>query len=185
MQTAHIMLDIGGDAGNQIPKRNVTAAEMAVLIAIHGESAVHDIEPTGEIDRSNREELERLHRIYGRAKNGSDQAIVDVLFPGAAARVFQTIDELGVPEEFFKPTARAAAVPAKAADPLDHDSDGKKGGSKKGAESTRARGKAKAKVDASEPASEPAPEIADDGVEDMVDSPLPAETEPAAENLFG
>lgn len=124
MQTANIMLDIGGDNGNQIKKRGVTAAEIAVLIAIHGEAAVHDIEPAGDVPTvnlgegdvrwTNRVELQRLRARYGRAKNGEDQSHVDILFPGAAARVFETIDELNLPEEFFKPTARAG-LPKKAA----------------------------------------------------------------------
>jgi hypothetical protein len=128
MQTANIMLDLSGETGNQIPKRGVTAAEIAVLIAIHGESAVHDIEPLGDVPLhegnrwTNRYELDRLRRIYGRAKNGEDTAHVNVLFPGAAARVFETLDELRLPDEFYKPTARAKA------NPLDHDGDGKSGG---------------------------------------------------------
>lgn len=107
MQTANIMLDIGGDNGNQVPKKGVTAAEIAVLIAIHGEAAVHDIEPAGDIVRRNRDELSRLREKYGRAKDGEDHSHVDILFPGAAARVFETIEELNLPEAFFKPTARA------------------------------------------------------------------------------
>lgn len=107
MQTANIILDIGGDNGNQIPKSGVTAAEIAVLIAIHGEAAVHDIEPTATIPRSNRDERARLYEQYGHAKDGEDRSIVGTLFPGAAARVFEKIDELGLPAAFFKPTARA------------------------------------------------------------------------------
>lgn len=178
MQTANIMLDIGGDNGNQVPKYGVTAAEIAVLIAIHGEAAVHDIEPIGTVERSNRDELTRLREVYGRAKDGEDHSHVDILFPGAAARVFENIDELNLPPEFFKPTARASA-PA-AADPLDHDGDGKKGGSKKGDESTRSRGKAKkADAPASDetiaaegipPGDDPEADDKSDGVEDMPDN---------------
>jgi hypothetical protein len=132
MQTANIMLDLDGDTGNQIPKYGVTAAEIATLIAIHGESAVHDIEFAGDVALNddgapwtNRSELARLHRIYGRAKDGEDKSIVGLLFPGQAARVFETIDELGLPDHFFKPVTRATI------DPLDHDGDGRKGGAKK------------------------------------------------------
>jgi len=168
MQTANIILDIGGDAGNQIPKSGITAAEIAVLIAIHGEAAVHDIEPAGSIDRSNRDELSRLHQVYGHAKDGEDRSIVGTLFPGAAARVFATLDELNLPDEFFKATERAAPAPVvettvaedatfdigveQKPDPLDHDGDGKKGGSKKGAASTRAKGAARKRSTARKPA---------------------------------
>lgn len=189
MQTANIMLDLGGDTGNQIPKLGVTPAEIAVLIAIHGESAVHDIEPAGDVPVNadgvrwtNRVELDRLRRVYGRAKNGEDTSHVDILFPGAAARVFETLDELNIPAEFYKPTARATAPVVEAAadedvgeavdetadvtppptkpDPLDHDGNGKKGGSK-------ARKAKKAEPD-------------EDGIADMPDNPKPD----AGEALF-
>lgn len=124
MQIATIMLALGGDMGNTIPKYEVTAAEIAVLNAIHGGSAVHDIEPTGDIVRSNSTELSRIRAIYGGAKDSEDNRIVDILFPGAAARVFSEISELEIDESFFKPLSRAKATRA-----LDHDNNGTAGGS--------------------------------------------------------
>lgn len=112
MQTASILVALGGDLGNTVPKHDVTASEIAVLRAIHGNDAVLDIEPTGDIKRSNLEELSRLRATYGNAKDTENKAIVDVLFPGAAARMFATIDELDLDDTFFKPTARATAAPA-------------------------------------------------------------------------
>lgn len=177
MQTANILVDLGGDTGNQVPKLGVTAAEIAVLIAIHGEAAVHDIEPAGDVEAinvgegdvkwTNRVELNRLHRRYGKAKDGENNSIVSNLFPGTAARVFETIDELGLPEVFFKPVARAKMEdPAPVAvDPLDHDGNGKKGGAKKPAKKAKAA-----------PAPEPEPEVVEeadegsDGIEDMPDA---------------
>ncbi len=113
MQTAKVMVNIGGDRGHQVPKE-VTAAEIPVLMAIHGDEAISDIEPTADIERGNREELERLYATYGGATDGEGQAIVKSVYPGAGARVFQSLDELGLPEVFFKPTARAKAAPAAA-----------------------------------------------------------------------
>jgi hypothetical protein len=110
MQTAHVMVNIGGDSGNQVPK-DVTAAEIAVLIAIHGDEAVQDVSPTGEIDRTNRDELARLRSIYGRATDGESNRIIDQLFPGAGARVFETLEELGLPEKVYKALTRASATP--------------------------------------------------------------------------
>jgi hypothetical protein len=180
MQTANIMLSL--NAGNDVPKRGVSAAEIAVLIAIHGDDAVSDVEPTGSSDTididgnvvkwTNRVELDRLRRKYGRAKDGEDKAIVENLFPGAAARVFETLDELNLPDTFYKATSRhkpeaAPAEPeveavAPAPHPLDHDGDGKKGGSKR-------------KAKKAEPA--PVPEVAtvsdetvDEVIEDMPDN---------------
>jgi hypothetical protein len=119
MKLVNIMLAVGGGRDHSFPKEGVTAAEIAVLRAIHGEDAVFDIEPTdadapGEEGglRSNREERARLVRKYGGAKDGEGQVIVAQLFPGAAARVFEEIDELGLPEEFFKALTRAKAEPA-------------------------------------------------------------------------
>lgn len=126
MQTANLLLALGGDTGNTIQKYGVTPAETAVLRVIHGDDAVFDIEPTGTVDRTHRAELERLRFEYGiRQPDGSRRApAVDQLFPGAAARVFEKFNELELPEEQFKPTRRTKA------DPLDHDENGKKGGSK-------------------------------------------------------
>lgn len=125
MQTANIMLALGGDKGNCVPKYGVTAAEIAVLRAIHGDDAVFDVEPTGEDalaedgerKRTNREELTRLQHQYASGRLfGTDVRAVGALFPGAAARVFEDIDELSLSEEAFKAESRATSKskPAKA-----------------------------------------------------------------------
>jgi hypothetical protein len=110
MQTANVLVNIGGDSGNQVPKE-VTAAEIAVLLAIHGDEAVQDISPLDDVDRTNRDELARLRFIYGRATDGDGNRIIDRLFPGAGARVFETLDELGLPEKMYKALTRASATP--------------------------------------------------------------------------
>ena len=117
MKTANIMLGIGGGRDNTFPKYDVTAGEIAVLRAIHGEDAVFDVEPT-DTDalnenggpRTNRQELARLKAIYGAARDGSGARVVEGLYPGAAARVYEAFDELELPGEYFKATGRAAAV---------------------------------------------------------------------------
>lgn len=122
MQTANIMLALGGDQGTLVPKYGVTASEIAVLLAIHGNTSVLDIEPGDDIERSDREEIRRLNDIYGRAKTqgpNGDVLIVGMLFPGAAARAFQTLEELEIDETFYKAAARvkpkaAEAKPVKA-----------------------------------------------------------------------
>ena len=143
MQTANILLAIGGDRGNTVPKSRVSAAEIALLRAIHGDEAVFDIEPLdlpavdeeGEV-LTNRDELQRLKRVYQAAKIDG-KLVVELLYPGAAARVFETLDELGLPEEYFKPVAHAKTIQ----------------------EAPKAKAKAKSK------AAEPAP-AADDGLDD-------------------
>lgn len=123
MQIANIMIALGGDLGNTVPKYGVTAAEIAVLRAIHGDDAVFDIQPAGEVEMRNRDELLRLKLMYGSAKDRENKAHVEILYPGAAARVFETLDELDLVPEQFASTARAvsqeapanAKAPAKAA----------------------------------------------------------------------
>lgn len=153
MQTANIMLAIGGDRGNTVPKYAISVAEIALLRAIHGEDAVFDVEPleTPAMDEgvvvSNRAELNRLRRVYD-AKDADGNRVVDQVYPGAAARVFETLDEIDMPDEYFKPTERTA--PIKAAAPA-----------------TRSRAKSKA---ADTPADTPAADagdLGDDGIKDM------------------
>lgn len=117
MKLANIMLAIGGGRDNTLPKYGVTAGEIAVLRAIHGEDAVFDVEPT-EADalddngapRKNRQELGRLKALYGKAQDGNGASIVEGLYPGAAARVFEGFDELELPDDYFKATGRVKAT---------------------------------------------------------------------------
>jgi hypothetical protein len=108
MQTANIMVALGGDLGNTVPKYDVTTAEIAVLRAIHGDDAVFDIQPVGEVPMRNRDELQRLKLLYGGAKDRENKPHVEILYPGAAARVFETLDELDLSPEQFASTARAS-----------------------------------------------------------------------------
>lgn len=116
LQTANVVLALGGDTRNTVPKYGVTAAEIAVLRLIHGEAAVFDIEPTGSVSRTDRQEIGRLSEIYGRQEGDRRIApAVAELFPGAAARVFYTLDDLELPEDLFIATARQTSAPAKKA----------------------------------------------------------------------
>ena len=124
MKLAPIMLAIGGGRDNTIPKYGVTAAEIAVLRAIHGEDAVFDVDPSADDaqndygrPRTNREELIRLKSIYGKAADGNGGAIVEGLYPGAAARVFEDFEELGLPDDYFKSLGRVAARAEEGAPP--------------------------------------------------------------------
>lgn len=111
MQTATILLALGGHKGNTLPKHDVTPAEVAVLRLIHGSDAVTDIAPTGTVKRTHREERQRLVETYGRRVDGNRHAApaIDALFPGVASRVFENFDELDLPEEFFKAASRVTA----------------------------------------------------------------------------
>jgi hypothetical protein len=71
------------------------------------------------VTRTNRAERQRLMERYGRNQpNGQFSApAIDMLFPGVAARMFETLDELELDETFFKADTRVASKPAKAAKP--------------------------------------------------------------------
>lgn len=112
MQVATVKVKIAGDSGHMVEKYDVTPAEVAVLRYIHGEDAVVDIEPLGTIERTNREERARLAHIYSKKENG--QTPVDVLYPGVAARVYETFDELELLEEFYKASERVSPEVVKA-----------------------------------------------------------------------
>jgi hypothetical protein len=132
MQLLNALIAIGGDEGNTVPKYGITPTEVAVLRAIHGDASVFDLEPVGEVKRSHREELAIVKARYGNARTTENEVIVDLLFPGAAARVFETLDELYLPEEFMKPASRVKSnlFGGKG----DHDGDGAVGGAAPAAE---------------------------------------------------
>ena len=120
MQLANITLALGGDRGQTIQKFGVTPAEVAVLREIHGEASVFDVQPLDEdAERSNREERTRLLEIYGKPPGSRELSAVEVLFPGAAARVFENFDELELDESFYKATDRAR--PKKAQKPKERE----------------------------------------------------------------
>lgn len=125
LEVANIMLALGGDAGNTVPKYRITAAEVAVLRLIHGNESVTDIEPVGHEERTHRQELTRLTDRYGRNIEGRTQApAVMQLFPGAAARVFERFEELDdIPAEYYKAETRVSSTapdkPRQTAKPLD------------------------------------------------------------------
>lgn len=117
MELANVMLALGGDKNNTVPKYGVTPAEIAVLAAIHGADAVFDVVPLDEANEiSFREERERLLRAYP-AKNEDNELIVLKVYPGVSPILHTTIESLGLEETLFKPTehAKPAEKPAKAA----------------------------------------------------------------------
>lgn len=113
MQIANAIVALDGDPGQTVGKYDITPSEVALLRAIHGDDAVTSIEITGSIKRSSREELTRLFAQYGSAKNDDNKSIVSTLFPGVAARAFETFDELEMDDTFFvaKPTKASKGDP--------------------------------------------------------------------------
>lgn len=114
MELANVMLKLGGDDANTVPKYDVTAAEIAVLCAIHGGDAVFDIEPTGEtVERSARAERDRLLALYP-AKDQDNNEIVMTVYPGVAPVIHTELADLGLDESLYKATKRVEpAAPKK------------------------------------------------------------------------
>lgn len=183
MQLANILLALGGDKDNTVPKTMVTPAEIAVLQYVHGNESVSDIEPYGQVDRAHRAERQRLLERYGRMDEGRlTSKAVEALFPGAAARVYETFAELELPEEFYKAASRVTndgkanavveeALPVEeVVHPLDHDANGKKGGAKKANKAADPAPAAELPVvEDSAGADDP---DAEDGIEDMAEDTL-------------
>lgn len=118
MQLANCYVALSGSRENTVPKYGVTPAEIVVLNAIHGEGAVHDIEPAGEIARPNGEERERLFSVYGKAMDDDNKPIIASVFPGSGVQLPRTLREIGLTPDAFKALARASAdtAPTEAAE---------------------------------------------------------------------
>lgn len=56
---------IMGEVKDEVRRYGVTNAEIKILRSIHGDDGVVDVEPEGEIDRSEAEERQRLEMFYG------------------------------------------------------------------------------------------------------------------------
>jgi hypothetical protein len=174
MQKANILLALAGDKGNTVPKYGVTIAEIAVLMELHGNESVTDIEPIDEVPTNHRAERARLLELYGRMEDGKfTSKAVEKLFPGAAARVFEHLDELELPEEFFKAEKRVSTA-TRAVHVEDDETDAAAPKPAKGKPRGRAA-KAKAQEQAA-PEQTEAPQTdgadddeAGDGIEDMDD----------------
>lgn len=115
METANVLLAIAGDKGNTVMKYGVTPSETAVLRYLHGDDAVTEIEITDTpLKISHKEERDRLAETYGRQIGERKVAVaVNALFPGAAARLFDTYAELDLPDDFYKAEARKVPTAAK------------------------------------------------------------------------
>ena len=102
-EVADMIVALGGDINNTVPRYNVTAAECAVLQAIHGADAVTSLKITGAINRTNRVEKARIMAEYAPTELSNGAKIIARLYPGAAARMFERYDELELSESQFAP----------------------------------------------------------------------------------
>ncbi len=64
MNTYDATVRLGGDTAHEVNKAGLTAPEIMVLRRIHGLDAVVRIVPAQSVTRSNREERDRLRKLY-------------------------------------------------------------------------------------------------------------------------
>lgn len=113
MQLVNALVSLGGDTRNTVPKTAITIAEVQVLRAIHGDDAVHDITPLGRSVKNFRwrEEVARLAGIYA-GRDPENRPVVATLFAGGASSMYETIEDLDLPESLFAVTERVKPTPA-------------------------------------------------------------------------
>lgn len=70
MQTYSARVRLSGSLFNEVPKAELTAAEITVLRRLHGPDSVIEIKPGKHVDRSDDDERDRLSHLYGRALAG-------------------------------------------------------------------------------------------------------------------
>lgn len=105
MQLASILVHLGGNNDNTVPKINVTPSEVEILRLIHGSDAVTDIYIIGRVERSSRVERQRLFDIYAKQQPDGTKRCpeLDSLFPGVAARLYESFSEIeDLDESFFR-----------------------------------------------------------------------------------
>lgn len=112
---AHCLIALGGDSDNTVPRADFTVAELAVLQEIHGHDAVFDIVPGPSVDKAQRAEREHLRELFGRVgviPSEKNSGLLNSMFPGAAARVFEAWGELDIRPEQFRDRNSAPKVAA-------------------------------------------------------------------------
>jgi hypothetical protein len=128
MQLANVMVKLGGDNNNIVPKAGVTPAEILVLRHIHGADCVIDIRPAGH-DRKRRheQEYERLSQRYDKAAGAftatageERKSVMGTLFPGALRKLPMTLADIG---EGSEPVPEPEIVPDLPDEPEGADED--------------------------------------------------------------
>lgn len=109
MQLCDLEVRLNDSAGHTVFRHDATPAEIIVLQAIHGQSAVVNIKPTRMDKRSHYEEWERLQGLYGKPTDGLMDAgngdLLQKLFPGAQKNLPVTLKDIGM-GHLMNPLAR-------------------------------------------------------------------------------
>lgn len=100
MQLCECEVRLNDSAGHTSMKSNVTPAEILILRAIHGDSAVVNIRPTKMDRRPWAQEWDRLQMLYGRAGDGlmdsGNGRLLESLFPGAQKNLPVALKDIGM-----------------------------------------------------------------------------------------
>ena len=130
MHTINCVINVGGDALNAVPKAKVTVAELLLLQAIHGQSAVHSIEVVDNPTTVGVDERDRLRSRYSKYR-----PVIDAIWQNNGGSFPSDIRTIGLSSTLFKPdheqrykqadalekkakkTVRAAKVPKAESEP--------------------------------------------------------------------
>jgi len=111
MDYCNIMLAVGGNKDHTVPKYNLSVAELALLRLIHGDDSIFDVELVEQKEINLYDEKNRLLEKYSEARDAEGDRVAGKLYSGTS-KVFEHIQELFLPEEFFKATVRAVPKPS-------------------------------------------------------------------------
>lgn len=104
MQTLNCLVALGGELGMTVPKLGLTVAEARLLQFIHGDDAVHEVEPAGDIPVTKRDIRQDLAERYPAREEGKPP-IALIVFP-SLGDVPETFEELNLHEGLYKVAAR-------------------------------------------------------------------------------
>jgi hypothetical protein len=94
MKTYLCSVRLAGSMQHVTTNKRVTVSEIAVLRRVHGDDAVMDVRPAGDVARSDTEERERLRKTYDNATPDAEP-LVDRLF-GALGKLPTSLAQVGI-----------------------------------------------------------------------------------------
>lgn len=125
MQIANCFVSLN-NLGSNVPKVGVTPAEIVVLRTLHqhavGRDPITDISDVKEVNRTSKEELERLRLTYGGTVLNGKTPVLTHLYPGDSPTLPQKFSEVNIPghEPKAAPTPVKPSEPAKPSDATKH-----------------------------------------------------------------
>ena len=115
MQHCSCFVFLGGDQYHGVDKPDVTVAEIVLLRAIHGETAIVNIKPTFMANTRQSAELERLRGLYTTSNVTKDgRPLIEDVFPGRNPRLPVNLGDIDM--EYGADGVQDAQADAPAAD---------------------------------------------------------------------